>query len=60
MYLIKRTGQTFANRKEIKEYLGASKFRRYFRNGEALYLSSEMIDKLQKFSVLKNNTLSIQ
>lgn len=60
MYLIKRTGQTFANRKEIKDYLGASRFRRYFRNGEALYISTELLDKLNKFNVLKKDTLSIQ
>lgn len=60
MYLIKRTGQTFANRKEIKDYLGVSRFRRYFKNGEALYISTELLDKLNEFNVLKKDTLSIQ
>ena len=60
MYLIKTTGQLFANRKEIKDFLGVSRFRKMFKSGEALYLSSEMIDKLKNFQVLKNDTLSIQ
>lgn len=60
MYLLKESGKLFANRKEIKDYLGVSRFRKYFKNGEAIYISTELLDKLNKFNVLKNDTLSIQ
>ena len=60
MWIIKRTGQIFANRKEIKNRIGQYAFRKMLKDGEIYYITPEMLDKLNKFTVLKNGTLSIQ
>lgn len=59
MYLIKRTGETFATRKEIKDYLGVSRFRRFLKKGEALFISKETLDRMNETTVLKNGSYSI-
>lgn len=60
MWIIKRTGQLFANRKEIKDFVGQYAFKKMLKTGEIYYISPEMLDKLNEFDVLKNGTLTKQ
>ena len=60
MWIIKRTGEIFPNRKEVKDVVGHSKFNSMLKKGEIYYITPEMLSKLYNFSVLKKESLSIQ
>lgn len=60
MWIIKRTGEIYANRKEIKRHIGQYTFKKMLKSGDVYFITPEMIDKIQKTMMLKNGTLSIQ
>lgn len=60
MWIIKRTGELFANRKELKAYVGQYNFRKLLRSGEIYFINPDLLNKIKEYTVLKNETLSIQ
>lgn len=52
-------GELYQNRKEAKTKLSNSGYRKALKRRCFLYFNSEILDKLSKTIVLKNDTLSI-
>lgn len=60
IWWIKRTGEIFQSRKEIKQYLGAARFVTLLKKGEVLYITQNQLDRFNNFMMLKNCTVSVQ